>query len=114
MPLGGPDTARSLNRISPLLGVSSPLTSLRRVDLPQPDGPMIERKLRRSIVQDSLSNTVSVPCLDLNVLLKLRTWMIGCVGTGRGPGAALVSTGLGSALPAITDSRLGLGVGTIS
>src|SRR3954469_2017221 len=106
MPLGGHFTARSLNMISPPLGVSRPLISFKSVDLPQPDGPMIDRKLRRSMLQLSLSNTVRSPCFDLNVLLRLRTSMIGCAGTARGPVAAFAD--LKSALTAITDSRVRL------
>src|ERR1700761_23712 len=105
MPFGGPFTARSLKRISPPLGVSSPLISLSSVDLPQPDGPMTDRKLRRSMLQLSPLNTVSPPCFDLKVLLRLRTSMIGCAGTARGACAMIASAGLESALTAITDSH---------
>src|SRR6185295_19074136 len=54
------------------------------VDLPQPDGPTIERKLRFSIWQEKLSKTVSAWPLDLNILLTPRSWMIGCADVSCG------------------------------
>src|SRR5580698_10587573 len=104
MPFGGPLTARPLNSMTPAVGVSNPLISFSSVDLPQPDGPMIDRKLRRSITHDSLSKTVSERPLDLKILLTPRTSIMGLAAAGRGrSGVATASTGLDRKLTAIHD-----------
>ena len=99
-------TARPLNSIMPAVGVSSPLISFSSVDLPQPDGPITDRKLRRSIAHDRLSNTVSERPLALKILPTPRTSMIGSSTTERGcSDSASESMGLGRALTTIMASH---------
>src|SRR4051794_12714177 len=77
MPLAGPVIASPLNTTRPLVGSSRPEISLSSVDLPQPDGPTIDRKLPFSMLQDRPSNTVSALPLMKNTLPRSYTSMIG-------------------------------------
>ena len=56
----GPVTFLPDTRISPDVGVSSPATMRRNVDLPQPDGPITETKsCAATLSETSLSATTS-------------------------------------------------------
>src|SRR5690242_20010828 len=81
MPFAGPSMGSPLNTTSPLVGSSRPEINLSSVDLPQPDGPTIERKLPFSILQDRFSNTVSVLPLTKKTLPRPFTSIMGLPAT---------------------------------
>src|SRR3954451_377380 len=83
-----------LNTTSPLVGGSSPEISLSSVDLPQPDGPTIDRKLPFSMLQDRFWNTVRALPFTKKTLLSPFTSMIGLP-------AAVPDTTVSFGLPAL-------------
>src|ERR1019366_3880716 len=76
MPLGGPSTIRFLKVMRPFDGISRPEMILSRVDFPQPDGPMMDRKDSFSIRQEKSSNTLSSRSFTQKDLARLFTSMI--------------------------------------